>query len=127
MKILLTVWYREWRGQEPQLLKPVALSLDNEKIRFGLVVSVGNGDYDEACIETDSIEAKEYIEGLLRGTGSAKRAMPWSAAAGGRLYRSGYEIYLQGRSSYFFVNPMPRPELFEKHDLEEYVAEFNQA
>ncbi|SRR6266700_607631 len=127
MKILLTLWYSEWRGREPQVLKPEALSLDNEKILFGLVVSVGNGDYDEICVETDSIEAKECIKGLLCGTGSAKRIVPSSAVERHKLYRSGYEIYLQGGSSYFFVNPMPRPELFEKHDLEGYVAEFKQA
>jgi hypothetical protein len=126
MKILLTVWYREWRGREPQVLKPAALSLDDEKVLFGLVVSVGNGDYDEVCIETDSIEAKDCIEGLLCGTGSAKRIMPWSAEQC-RLHRSGYEIYLQGTSSYFFVSPAPRPELFEERDLEEYLAEFKQA
>jgi len=126
MKILLTVWYREWRGGEPQVLKTEALSLDNEKILFGLVVSVANGDYDEVCIETDSIEAKDCIEGLLCGTGRAKRTVPWSAEQC-RLYRSGYEIYLQGSSSYFFINPMPRPELFEKRELEDYLAEFKQA
>src|SRR5258708_26626016 len=124
MKILLTIWYSEWRGQESQLLSPVALSLDDEKILFGLVVSIGNGDYEEGCIETDSIDAKEYIEGLLCGTGNAKSIMPSPVVERCRLYRPGYAIYLQGGSSYFFINPVLRPELFEKHELEEYVAEF---
>jgi hypothetical protein len=127
MKILLTVWYREWRGREPQVLQPEVLSLDDEKILFGLVVSIGNGDYDEVCIETDSIDTKECIEGLLRGTGRAKWIMPSSAVEQCRLYRSGYLTYLQGGSSYFFINPVPRPELFEKGYLKEYVAEFKQA
>jgi len=126
MKILLTVWYREWRGGKPQVLNPEALSLDHEKTLFGLVVSVGNGDYDEVCIETDSMEAKEYMQGLLCGTGNAKRIVPSSTAEQCRLCRPGYETYLQGNSSYYFINPVPRPELFEKRELEleEYLAEF---
>src|SRR5712691_6073835 len=124
MKILLTEWVREWRGTRPQLLKPAALSLDDGKILFALVVSVGNGDYDEVCIETDSMEAKECIQGMLCGTGSAK-PVEWSYAVEQcRLYRVGYEIYLQGKSSYFFVNPIPRPELFQSSDLNQYVTEF---
>lgn len=129
MKILLTDWYTEWRGpraSSPEALKPVVLSIDDEKILFALVVSLGNGDYDEACIETDSLEAKECIVGLLRGTGHAKWVPQSSAVEECRLYRAGYEIYLQGRSSYFFVNPAPRPELFGTRDLNEYLAEFRQ-
>src|SRR5262252_2785611 len=73
MKILLTSWYREWRGSEPQVLRPDTFSLDEKNTLFALVVSLGNGEFDEACIETDSGEAKECIEGLLCGTGGAKR------------------------------------------------------
>jgi len=127
MKILLTDWYTEWRGARPQVLKPVALSLDDGKTLFALVVSLGNGDYDEVCIETDSAEAKESIVGLLRGTGHAKWVPPSFAVEQCMLYRAGYEIYQQGKSSYFFVNPAPRPELVETRDLNEYVAEFKQA
>jgi hypothetical protein len=126
MKILLTEWYREWRGTAPQLLKPAALSLDDDKILFALVVSVGNGDYDEACIETDSLEAKEWVKGMLCGTGNAKPAERSAAVEQCRLFRTGYEVYLQGRSSYFFVNPIHRPELFRSDDLNDYVAEFRQ-
>ena len=126
MKILLTEWVREWRGTRPQLLKPAALSLDDGKILFALVVSVGNGDYDEVCIETDSMEAKECVRGILCGTGSAKPVGLSYAVEQCRLYRVGYEIYLQGRSSYFFVNPIPRPELFQSSDLNQYVTEFQQ-
>src|SRR5712691_10329629 len=43
MKILLTEWVREWRGTRPQLLQPAALPLNDDKILFALVVSVGNG------------------------------------------------------------------------------------
>jgi hypothetical protein len=124
MKILLTEWYREWRGTDPQLLNPAALSLDDEKIVFALVVSLGNGDYDEVCIETDSTEAKERIKGMLCGAGNAKAVAPSSAVERCRLYRAGYEIYLQGTSTYFFLNPISRAELFQSLDLNEYVAEF---
>jgi hypothetical protein len=49
---------------------------------------------------------------------------PSTAAEQCRLYRAGYEIYRQGGDSYFFVNPVPRPELFETRELDRYVAEF---
>jgi hypothetical protein len=124
MKVLLTSWYTEWRGSKPQVLKPEVLSLENERSLFALVVSVGNGDYDQVCIESDSTEAKECIKGLLCGTGKAKLVELSSAAAQCRLYRAGYEIYLQGGRAYFFVNPAPRPELFETPDLDEYLTEF---
>jgi len=126
MKILLSSWYREWRGAEPQVLRPGTFSLDEKNTLFALVVSLGNGEFDEACIETDSGEAKECIEGLLCGTGGAKRVERSSSAEQCRLYREGYEIYRQGGSSYFFVNPVPRPELFEMRELDGYVAEFKQ-
>jgi len=113
MKILFTEWYRDWRGTEPQLAKPSILPLDNDKILFALVVSVGNGDYDEVCIETDSTEAKACITNMLCGTGNAKLVdRPSAVVEHCALYRPGYDIYLQGRDSYFFVNPTPRPELF---------------
>lgn len=44
-----------------------------------------------------------------------------------RLHRAGYEIYLQGSRSYFFVNPIPRPELFGRYRLDDYLAEFKPA
>jgi hypothetical protein len=126
MKILLTSWYREWRGSEPQVLRPDTFSLDEKNTLFALVVSVGNGEFDEACIETDSGEAKECIEGLLSGTGNAKRVESSPGAEQCRLYRDGYEIYLQGGSAFFFVNPVPRPELFEMREFDRYLAEFKQ-
>jgi len=124
MKILLTSWYREWRGSEPQVLRPDTFSLDEKNTLFALVVSLGNGEFDEACIETDSGEAKQCIEGLLCGTGGARPVEPSSDAENCRLYRAGYEIYRQGGNSYFFVNPVPRPGLFETRDLNGYLAEF---
>ena len=127
MKILLTDWYRKWRGSEPQVLKTETLSLDEKNTLFALVVLLGNGEFDEACIETDSGEAKECIEGLLCGTGGARREEPSSAAEQCRVYRAGYDIYRQGENSYFFVNPVPRPELFEARGLDRYLAEFKPA
>ena len=127
MKILLTNWCREWRGSEPQVLKPETLPLENQNIWFALVVSLGNGEYDELCLEFDTLEAKERIEGLICGTGNARRVGASPAVALCRLYRSGYEVYMQGRKSYFFLNPVPRPELFERRDLSKYLAEFQPA
>src|SRR5262249_43363182 len=127
MNILMTSWYTDWRGKEPQVLRPETLPLDNDKILFYVVVSVGNGEYDEACIETEWLQARECIEGVLCGTGNAKLVAPSSAAVGCRLYRAGYRIYLQGRQSFFFVNPTPRPELFEARNLDQYLAEFNES
>lgn len=72
MKILLTDWYTQWHGSTPQVLKPVELPLDDQKVLFGLVVFLGNGEYDEACIESDSRESRECITGLLCGSGGAK-------------------------------------------------------
>src|SRR5258706_11960613 len=60
------------------------------------------------------------------GMGNAKPVRRSSAVERCRLYRVGYEIYLQGRSSYFFVNPIPRPELFQSRDLNEYMMESQQ-
>ncbi len=124
MKILLTEWYRDWRGTQPQTLKSEVLSLDNSKVGFALVVLVGNGDFDELCIESDSMEAKECVEGLLCGPGNARRVGHSSAVEQCRLHRASYDVYLQGTSSYLFVNPFPRPELFETRDLTEYKSEF---
>jgi len=112
MKILLTEWFRQWRGAEPQVVKPAGISLDDQKMVFALVVSLANGDYDEVSIETDSIEAKECITGMLCGTGNAKQVEASPEVEQCRLYQAGYEIYRQGTDSYFFVNPVPRPELF---------------
>jgi hypothetical protein len=127
MKLLLTEWYKDWRGEQPQRLTPAKLSLDDQKTLFALVVSLGNGDYDEVCIETDSVQAKACIIGLLQGTGNARPIEPTPAAEQRRLYRAGYEVYLQGESSYFFVNPIPRPELFQQADLKAYLAESKQS
>jgi len=126
MNILLTNWCRDWLGSEPQVLKPEALPLENQNVRFGLIVLMGNGEYDELCIEADTMEAKRWMEELMCGTGGAKHVGPSPEAAQCRLYRVGYEIYLQGRRSYFFLNPVPRPGLFARDDLNEYLAEFKQ-
>ena len=126
MKILLTEWFRDWRGDGPQPLQPTVFSLDDKKMLFTLLLLVGNGEYDEACIETDSMDATESVRGLLCGTGNAKLVGRSSAVEACRLFRAGYEIYLQGSSSYFFVNPSPRPELFVGQELDEYVKDFHQ-
>jgi hypothetical protein len=127
MKVLLTEWFKDWRGAAPQVLKPAVLPLDDQRIVFGLIVMLANGEYDEVCIETDSNDARHCIQNMLRDTGNAKKVGQSSDAERCRLYRAGYEIYQQGPGSYFFVNPTPRPELFAMRDLNSYVAEFTAA
>lgn len=123
-KILFTEWWRNWKGADPQDLKPVVLALDEEKTLRGLVVMLGNGEYDEACIESDSEDARRSVIGLLTGTGNAKWIESSPTAESCRLYRAGYDIYLQGKDGYFFVNPRPRPELFQDSDRTAYLSEF---
>jgi hypothetical protein len=126
MKIVLTEWCKNWRGQEPQKLKANLLDLDVQNLLMFLVVSVGNGNFDEACIETDNDETLQWIRALLTGTGGAVRVTKSSDATQCRLYRSGYEVYRQGNNSFFFVNSNARPDLFANVDLGNYESEFIQ-
>lgn len=123
MQVILTEWYRQWRGAEPQQIQPEMLPLDNERILFALVVMLGNGEYDDLCIESDSVEALESARGLLLGTGSAERVQAHPLANTSPLYRPGYEIYVQADRSVFFLNPEPRPALFPS-DMAVYAEEF---
>src|SRR5262249_2548326 len=98
MKILLIEWIRDWRGAEPQRLKPVVFALDDDKMLFALVVSLGNSIYDEVCIGTASAEAHESIKDILCGTGNAKPVECSPTAEQCRVYRPRYEIYLQAQT-----------------------------
>jgi hypothetical protein len=124
MEILLTDWCKDWRGKEHQELEVQRLSLDNKNILFALIVSVGNGNFEDVCFDFDSDEAKEVIVGLLTGTGGAKRIEPDTKARLSRLYKEGYEVYLQGDDSYHFLAPAPKPALFSAESLDAYIAEF---
>jgi hypothetical protein len=124
MKIILTEWYREWRGAQAQPIKPCILPMDNERVLFGLTVMLGNGEYDDLCFESESPEALEAVRGLLTGMGSAEKVPSHHLAASSRLRRPGYEVYIQGDRSVFFVNPVCRPELFSAAALALYSAEF---
>lgn len=126
MEILLTEWFRTWHGENPQPLKVQRLPLENEKVLFALVVQLGNGNFEEACFDFDSVAARETIVGMLRGTGGAERINPDSKSMACRLYKEGYEVYRQGDASYFFVSAEPRPELFESASLAGYIAEFRE-
>lgn len=123
MQLVLTEWYRKWRGAEPQKIQPTVLPLDNERALFGLLVMLGNGEYDDLCIESDSAEALKSARELLLGTGGAERAHDHPLANSSPLYRPGYEIYVQADQSVFFLNPEPRPALFQS-DMAAYIEEF---
>lgn len=116
MKIRLTEWFSEWRHAKPQRLDPVVLDLREEKAPFYLVVSLGNGSFDQACFEHDSLDAYRFVVDLLGGTGGATRVQPEGSCVQSVLYRTGYEVYQQGQDAYFFVDPQPRPELFVTED-----------
>jgi hypothetical protein len=126
MKLVFTEWWRNWRGSEPQLFRPTVLDLENEKHRFFLVVSLGNGNFEEGCFECESIEAHEAICGLLTGTARAERVIPSPESEKFTLFRHGYDTFVQGADAYFFVNPSPRPELFLGADLAHYAKEFKE-
>lgn len=125
MEILLTEWFRDWNSNEPQELKPARLPLEGPII-FGLVVSLGNGNFDEACMEFDSVDAKQAMVGMLTDTGGAIRIEPDAKARACRLYKEGYEIYRQSDFAYFFLGPEPRTELFNASSLDAYIAEFKE-
>lgn len=124
MQIVLIEWYREWCGAEPQKIQPTVLPLDNERALFVLLVMLGNGEYDDLCIESDSAEALESARGLLLGTGGAERVHDHPLANSSPLYRPGYEIYVQADRSVFFLNPEPRPALFHSN-MAAYAEEFS--
>jgi hypothetical protein len=126
MKIVLTEWFHAWRGKGAQVICPQVLDLANHAQITYLLAMLGNGEFDEACIESDTPETLEYVRGLLLGTAKAKPLASGLFAAG-RLARSGYEVFAQGDAGTFFVNPVPRPELFQGGGLASYSAEFSEA
>ncbi len=124
MRIVLTEWTRDWRGAEPQAIAPRILALEDRTLLLFLLVMLGNGEFDEACFESESADVVDAVRGLLTGTGRARRVDSHPLAASARLRRPGYEIYVQGEASVFFVNPQCRPELFAASGLAVYSADF---
>lgn len=125
MKILLTELQRNWQGKEPQRLKPAVIDLNNDRQCLFLIVSLGNGNFVEACVECDSLEAQECLHGLLTGTGGARRV---DEKESGRwaLYRSGYHVYAQEDDTYFFLNPEPNSHSISTRNFEIYLNQFTQ-
>ena len=126
MNFLLTEWIQDWRGAEPQQLVPATLSLTDQRHLTFLAVSLGNGNFDEACFEVESIEVYEGIKGMLLGTGGCTLVGVSPAIKKCHLYRAGYEVFRQGGDAFFFINPAPRPELFSG-SLAAYPNEFANA
>jgi hypothetical protein len=123
MRILLTDWLREWRGHPPEI-RPEFLDLSKHSHAWCLVLIAGNAPHDEHCVEVDSTGALAAVRGVLMGTGRAKQIDDSAATRARRLYRPGYDIYQQGDDIFWFVNPVPRPGLFESGGLAGYPAEF---
>lgn len=123
-RIVITEWIRTWRGAGAQQPKPTALDLANQKHLLYLMAMLGNGEFEEVRIESESADVVAAVQGLLTGTGSAKRIEESAATRSSRVTRDGYLIYQQGEDGYFFVNPLPRPDLFTDEGLVTYLSEF---
>lgn len=124
MRLLVTDWCRDWRGERPQQPLSNRLELDHPKSALVVYLNLANGNYEEACIESDSPQALDTWRGALQGAGGAERVEPDAAMRASCMYRAGYEAYDQG-GNWLFVNPMQRPELFEdESEYQRYLAEF---
>lgn len=85
---------------------------------MGYYLGFANGIYLELRAEGDCDEAVEVLKGLILGAGSGRLVETLSDGEKARLwlYRDRYDCYVQGDPpcGWFFVDPTPRPELFEK-------------
>ena len=124
MKIVLTDWCCDWKGQSPQPIAPTVLDLDDNRILTFFLVSLGNETYEEICVEVDSMDTYEFVRALFIGTGGAKRVEADPSTERSRLHRKAYEIYVQPPDADFFLNPFSRPDLFRPNGLASYAAEF---
>jgi hypothetical protein len=124
MKLLLTDWISDWRAKQPQSLEPQILDLELKHHLEFLILALGNAHWDEACFETDSLQALQTLHGALRGIGGAT-PLPLNDKARARpLFRPGYDLFTQDGISHFFVNPTPRPDLFLTDTFDAYIKEF---
>ena len=124
MRLLVIDWCRHWQGAQRQRPQAHRFALDHPKLAFALIVGLGNGNYEEACVEADSPQALEGWRAMLIQVGSAVPVEPDAAMRASRMYRPGYDAYDQA-GNWFFVNPRPRPELFQDGpEYERYLAEF---
>jgi len=106
------------------LLEPVVFDLLEERFLMLLYKSFADGIFEQVCFEADSADSLQTLRGMLKGAANAQAAASNSNASQARVYRPGYDLYVQGRDGYIFVNPKPRPELFEGADLAAYIKEF---
>jgi hypothetical protein len=111
IRILLTEWAQDWKGAEPQALHSALLDLADQRHLFYLVVSLGNGNFEEARFECESPDAEELVIGLLTGAGGAQPIADTLPAVRQRtLFESGDRVFRQDETGYFFV--CLRPEAF---------------
>ena len=101
---------------ERKIPAPEVVDLSQKSDLMILYLSLANGTIVEMKAEADSEEALDALRGLIQGAGSgARRDLSDDEKAACWLYEAGYECYTQGITdpAYFFVNPVPRPEVFE--------------
>jgi hypothetical protein len=122
-RVLVTEWSRTWHADSPQPLAPRVMDLGEPRHRSHLLMMLGNAEFDDVCFEGETAGALAVIEGALTGTGGAALVNPVLAAAS-RLYRPGYRVFAQAGAGRFFVNAVPRPELFLAGALRAYADEF---
>ncbi|MBW8807810.1 MAG: hypothetical protein JF591_03055 [Lysobacter sp.] len=132
MRLLFVDWIREWHGAQRQRPQLSCIDMDHPRALFTLTVGLGNGLWEEACVESDSQQALDSWRTLLETAGAARLVDHCDEMRASRMYRGGYLAYAQGETAqgqvlnWIFVNPMPRPELFDHPDLQQaYFAEFS--
>ncbi len=89
-----------------------------------LILAAGTGRFEEACVEFDCIDAYEVFQGLVTGTGGAKKIECRDSDTQRRLFRRGYEIFSADDEVIYFLNPTPRSELFSITGDATYIQEF---
>ena len=112
LKFLLTEWFPDWKGETPQQLqRPQLFDLMNPRLLECFIVGLGNAIFEECCIESESQDVLDAVRGGIQGVGGGKQIEITDEIRQRRLFRAGYEVYEQA-GNLFFINPVPRPELF---------------
>jgi hypothetical protein len=113
-----------WYGIDLQTIGVERFDLEDQNHLRGLILAAGTGRFQEACVEFDCTDAYELFRGLITSTGGTEKIECRESDKVRRLYRPGYEIYAAADEVIYFLNPVPRPELFSVVDNAAYVQEF---
>jgi len=123
MRALIADWPVTWYGTVSRTIDVARFDLENKDHLKALILLVGTGRFEEACVEFDSVESFEVFRGLVTGTGGAKKRSCRESDTQRRLFRTGYEVFAADDAVVYFLNPIPRPDLFLLDD-EKYIQEF---